>query len=153
MKNFSAIISIIIFCSCFAQKQEPVYQVTSTKKNVVLDTIYLDTLVMDNKTEKFISQNWIIKSTTDEVLFAQTIYNEINDTIEIRAQAAAGWVAPSWNNRPINQNGYSKISYLMLTKFKKRLISTTVSIMYMKANSQDKNFKHMTIILIGRIDK
>lgn len=150
MKNILVIFLAIILYSCYAQKQLSHIETTLAYKSATRDTVYLDTLIIDNKYNKFISQNCLVKSTNEEVLFLQTIYNETNDTLEIRAQAAAGWVVPSWYNKPINPNGYSKISYLMLTKYKKRLINTTVSIMYKKANSQDKDFKHITVILNGR---
>jgi hypothetical protein len=149
MKNLSVIILAMILYSCFAQKQESHYQTTPENKSVVRDTIYLDTLGIDNETEKFTSKNWTIKSATDEVIFFQTVLNKTSDTLNLKAQAGAGWDVPKFDGSVI-PNGCSKMSYQMITKNRTGIINTTVTIMYSQDNFPNNNFKQITVILCGR---
>ncbi len=149
MKSFSLIITVIIFYSCFAKKQELHYEKTASNKHYVYDTIYLDTLFIDNKSFLFYSQNWLINTNTDKVSFLQTLHNDTKDTLEIEARAGAGWVFPIYEETII-PNGCSKISYHMSATNMTGIINTTIDITYRKKGAQYKESKHITVILKGR---
>lgn len=149
MKYFLIIISTIFFCSCISQKYELVNQTMLTNKIAIRDTIYLDTLIVDNENNLFVSKPWIVKPKTDEVLFLQIIKNVTKDTLEIQAKAGAGWVVPAYE-RIVNLNSHSKIFYRMLTTNLKGQINTTIDITYKRINSQDDLSKRIIVRLSGQ---
>src|ERR1041385_4720862 len=55
------------------------------EKIVLRDTVYLDTLIIDNETKLFTSKKWIAKYSVDEILFRQIIYNNTKNALELSA--------------------------------------------------------------------
>ena len=135
------------FCSCYAQKQESNSPPLRTDEFIVGDTIYLDTLIIDNKIDEFDSKEYNFKANVDRVPFRQIVHNITNDTIEIRAR---GDLTSCWNKGKIKPNEYAVFYYGWYMTGKSGPIMIETAIRYNVANSTDNNYKRIWVILHGR---
>jgi hypothetical protein len=118
---------------------------SDNEKIVLIDTIYLDTLIIDNERKKFTSKMWIAKYNADEIFFKQTIFNKTDKKLELRA---TGNFVPEYQ-KEVKSLGYAKISYRLHLKGRKGGMSKGGTITYKPNDSNDSESKQMTVILMG----
>src|SRR5258705_5533169 len=148
------IIVLLFFCfllhGCKLQYENRDYL---TQKNTTqpIDTILLDTLIINNVNDQFMSSQFSIKPLADQICFKQIICNTTNDAFELNAMAGAGWVAPSFN-KILYPPSCSKILYHFLAKNHEGRVNTSISITYKKKGMADVINKRITVTLIGWIE-
>ncbi len=140
------------FCSCYAQKQESNSPPLRTDEFIVGDTIYLDTLIIDNKIDRFDSKEYHFKTNVDQALFIQKVHNVTNDTLRfvVRGNPLCTFV------NKMSPNSYAELTYLWNLEYKSGTLLTETTMYYKIANSKNDFFskddiiKHFALTLHGR---
>jgi hypothetical protein len=147
MKALTFAVLLIIEFGCFAQSNDsPKGKLSTLNEAVLRDTIYLDTLIIDNELKYFTSKKWIVKSRTEEILFFQTIYNKTKDDLEL---FATGNFAPEFS-KEVKSLDYARISYRLDLKGRSSgMMAKGGSFTYRPKHADSDRSKTIPILLKG----
>jgi hypothetical protein len=144
MKVLSYIILVVLVLECSAQKEDTTGHKFLYENEILFrDTVYLDTLIIDNEAKLFTSKKWIAKSSINEIYFIQTIYNKTKNTLEL---SATGNFVPAYD-REVKPSSCAKISYHLYLKGKKGPLSKEGTITYRPKHLGTS--QHIIVVLTG----
>lgn len=150
MKIISFCFFSSILISCLTTRNNNRLPTSFNNSIGVIDTFYLDTLTLDSINEYFETKPFTVTTKADKIILKHCIFNPTSDTLEIYAQASAGWVAPSFPKN-VFPNSYFYMSYFYLVTNHK-IVNTTISVEMKQKGANNEFAKHLTVKLNGRIE-
>lgn len=141
----------LFIMSCLSTISKRASQPHTSNSINIIDTFYLDTLLLYTTIEPIATKPFFIVTNADQIIFKHCIFNHTSDTLEIMAKTSAGWVAPSFPKN-ILPKSYDYISYQYLVTNHKGIVNTGIYINYKTKGADDKDAKYLTIRLTGKIE-
>lgn len=141
------LLSALTLLSCHSLINEPI---GVCKNNEYKDGNYitLDTLILDERVKDSVIRIKPINISfnNDKIILRQVLYNNTNDTLNIKMTSSAGWSYPEFNP-VILPKAYSENLYHLTTKEQHGNVRTNFYLFYSKRNVvKEKQYRISTVI-------
>jgi hypothetical protein len=151
MKIIAFVFISSILVSCLSTRSNNTLPTLTNTSIEVIDTFYLDTLILDTINKYFETKPFLITTQADLIILKHCIFNPTSDTLEIMVKASAGWVVPSFP-KSVFPNSYFYISYQYLVTNHKGVVNTSIYVDFKEKMTEYKSTNYLTIRLNGKIE-